>query len=125
MGRGASGAAAELWPMAVDMLDRRLVPPGDLFRVKAQCCREALALLGTGRVAVAGNRLDHAPVQPGRLNQLGQVEAPIRHPFAERLHLGHDDHSHGMPASAERSSSAYRIGPPRKPMITKELPRRA
>src|SRR5947209_3644939 len=100
MGRGASGAAAELWPMAVDMLDRRLVPPGDLFRAKAQCCREALALLGTGRVAVAGNRLDHAPVQPGCLNQLGQVEASIRHPFAERLHLGHGHSPEKYPEGA-------------------------
>ena len=68
------------------------VPPGDPLRDDPQRGREPLAPLRAGRVAAAGDRLDHPPVEPRRLDQPRRTDAPLGHPSGERLFLPHANH---------------------------------
>jgi hypothetical protein len=73
----------------LEVLDLDEVAPQDLGWAKPQRSRQALALLGAGRVAAVNDGLDHPFVQGRRLDQRCHAEAPLRHPFGDCLDLRH------------------------------------
>src|SRR5262245_15303059 len=115
----SSRAAAELRAVPVDMLDLGDVPPRDLVRPDTEGPGQAPALLRARGVPPRRDRLDHAILQPRRLDQPGQVEAAYGHPLGERF-----DARHAPPrvaGSADGPQSLF--GPPAR--LAAALPRPA
>src|SRR5262245_963335 len=77
--------------MPIDMLDRRLVSPGDLFARQAEDGGDAVALGGAGRPAAQDDRRDAAFLQPRLLRQSFDVDLEFQAQIADgfgRFHRG-------------------------------------
>src|SRR5688500_8367718 len=64
-------------PLAVEVLDGRLVAPGDLVARQAEDGGDAVAVLGAGRPAAQDDGDDALLVHAGQLGQLPGVEAAL------------------------------------------------
>src|SRR5262245_13764245 len=64
-------------PLAVDVLDGRLVPPHDPLARQAEHLRDAVAVLRARRPAAQHDRQDAVLVHAGPLGQLPRVEAVL------------------------------------------------
>src|SRR4051794_4630910 len=82
---GPSRTAAELRAVAVHVRDFGAVSPRHLVGSDAECGGQALPLLRAGRVAGLRDRLHDAAVEAGRLDELVEAQAALRHPVGYRL----------------------------------------
>src|SRR5262249_50874478 len=79
------------WPVAVDVLNRRLVPPSDLVPGQAENRSHAITLGRAWRPAAQDNRQNALLIQARFLRELAVVNLPLDAQFfdtAKRFHRG-------------------------------------